>query len=361
MDLFWFQRHIIACLNASICTSPSLDSAPPSSTGVIEKPAAQQGELKMDPTMGQAVTGQATFGGEEALHEPNTPGMSAYLTVGDMQADQAGGTEASGVVGDLVTAAADIDGVQLVAEVIPPAPSAPPAPPAVVYPSGHVDFNKPFEVFDENNPDDYLTDVQILTVLHGNGYPIVVVGRNHGEQVILQFDTDGDEVNGEYKAENIETGPRTLYVRLYRDGRDVSADTETYDSQDGAEGAYTSDRHTLIGAFPVVIPPRDGTPAQSEFVDVTGDDHGIEDDEEHDDIGGSEVIETLPVPTNPGARYVNGKLFAPGDSVRAHRSGFGERVGKVLKTREHSYQTLFVSFNDGTNPYWALNKNIRTY
>jgi hypothetical protein len=319
----------------------------------------------MDPTMGQAVTGQATFGGEEAIHEPNTPGMSAYLSVSDMQADQAGGTEASGVVTEeTISTGAAIDGVQTAAEVIPPAPSAPPAPPAPRYPAGSVDFNKPFEVFDENTPDDLLTDVRILTVLAGNSYPVVIVGRHRGEQIILQFDTDGDEQNGEFKAENLESEPRTVYVRLFRDGREVTVDQEVYDSQDEGEAAYTHDRHLMIGVFPIVIPPRDGA---QRLNDVSGgasfnsDSDGIEDEHESDDLEGTDVVETLPVPTNPDARYVNGKLFAPGDTVRAHRSGFGERVGTVVKTREHSYQTLFVSFNDGTNPYWALNKNIRTY
>jgi hypothetical protein len=47
--------------------------------------------------------------------------------------------------------------------------------------------------------------------------------------------------------------------------------------------------------------------------------------------------------------------------VTAYRQGFGERSGTVVKTRDHSYKTLFVQPNDGTNPYWALNKNIRNY
>jgi hypothetical protein len=303
----------------------------------------------MDPTMGHAVTGQATFGGEEEVHQP---GMSADLSVSDMQADQAGGTEASGVVEE-----GPSEVIEVAALAIPPAPPAPTVP---RYPAGIVDFNKPFEVFNDSDDSDIVTDLKILSVLAGNSYPVVIIGRHGHEQVVLQFDTDGDEQNGEFKAENLDAGPRTVYIRLFREGREIRADEETYDSADDAEGAYDHGNE-VIGAFPIVLPPREGA-SQSDFLDVTGGDDfdsGVEEDEEHNDIEGT--TEPQLVATNPDARYVNGRLYAPGDSVRAYRNSFGDRVGKVVKTRDHSYQTLFVQFEDGTNPYWALNKNIRTY
>jgi hypothetical protein len=328
----YFHR-IIACLNAMVCTFPSLNSAPPSSTGVIEKSAAQQGEEKMDPTMGQ------TSGiGQEHQH-----GISAYLNHADMQADQVG-----------AGAGATIEPATLTQAVVDAAP---------VYPIGIVDFNKPFEVLDEHNHHEVYEDAKILTILAGSAYQVVIIARHNGEQVIHQFDTDGDEQNGDLKVENLDPSPRTVFIRLLRDGRDISAEEKVYDTEIEAHGAFSSSGMTLIGIFPVVIPPRDRTAAI--IASVEGDDFSVEDDEESDDLAGTEDTSLVSTgsasPTNPDAHYVNGKLYTPGDGVRAYRQGMGERVGSVVKTREHSWKTLFIQFNDGSNPYWALNKNIRNY
>ena len=43
------------------------------------------------------------------------------------------------------------------------------------------------------------------------------------------------------------------------------------------------------------------------------------------------------------------------------RQGFGNRTCTVIKTRDHSWKSLYVDPNDGNNPYWALNKNINRY
>src|SRR5882724_10660708 len=88
-------------MNASVCNIPVIGTARRPIDGDASSVGRKTRRVRMDPTMGQAVTGQATFGGgeeEENFHQPTTPGMSAYLSVADMQADQAGGTEASGVV-----------------------------------------------------------------------------------------------------------------------------------------------------------------------------------------------------------------------------------------------------------------------
>ena len=56
---------------------------------------------------------------------------------------------------------------------------------------------------------------------------------------------------------------------------------------------------------------------------------------------------------------MNGASSPPGQTVWAFRQPLGTRQVEVIKTRDHAYQTLFVKPQDGTNPYWALNKNIR--
>ena len=315
----------------------------------------------MDPTMGQAPV-FATEQQQPALPAPTETttviSLSGYLSHADMQADLAGGAEASGLTAtetDTVVGAEVSTEAALTAALVEAAPAleTPPSPPK--YPAGVVDFNKPFEVFKDGDFDHQLTSLSILTVLTNASYPVLVVGNDGGEQIVVQFDTDGDDVNGEWKAENIETGPRTKFVRLFIDGdRALTADEEIYDTEAEANRAYS--HQDVFGVFPFVIPPRGSQ------LEATEDGDGIDDEEESDDLEGTEtaVVETAPaVPPHPDARWVNGRLIAPGQIISAYRKGYGVRTVEVVKTREHSYQTLFIKPQDGSNPYWALNKNIR--
>jgi hypothetical protein len=314
----------------------------------------------MDPTMGQAPV-FATEQPTPALPAPTETAaiisMSGYLTQADMQADEAGGTEASGLAAaetDTVIGA-EVSTEPAIAAALEEPTLAPETPPSLPkYPVGNVDFNKPFEVYKDGDYSDQLSNLSILTVLENNSYPVLVVGHYGGEQIVIQFDTDGDDVNGEYRAENIETGPRTKFVKLFIDGdREITADEQVYDSELQAKRGYS--HQDVLGIFPVVIPPRDGVAASDET--------GVEDEEEGDDLEGTDevaAVETAPaMPPHPDARWVNGRLIAPGQIISAYRKHFGVRQVEVIKTREHSYQTLFVKPEDGSNPYWALNKNIR--
>src|SRR6267142_3869685 len=302
---------------------PVINRAPPLFDGVgFQRPAKER--VNMDPTMGE------TAG----------LGMSGHVSQDHMQADQAS-NETSAVVQTIE------------AEVLPPAQE--PVAPTTNYPAGVVDFNKPFTVFDAYDDSEIHDDAKVLAVLTGNAYPVVVISVHDGEQVINQFDTDGDDVNGELKAENLETGPRILYGVLIRQGRrDYGLSDELFISEEAARHETTLDHDEVIASvFPVAIPGFEGSAA---VVEGISGDVGVEAD--HDD---EEVEEHVGQAANPDARWVNGYLFAPGDKVRARKTGEGfERVCKVIKTREDHRRTLFIQPDqEGYGPYWALSTSDR--
>jgi hypothetical protein len=280
----------------------------------------------MDPTMGEAAG----------------IGMSGYVSQDHMQADQAS-NETSAVAETIE------------AEVLPPTQG--PAAPTTNYPAGVVDFNKPFMVFNSENDSDIHDDPKVLTLLVGNPYPVVVVSRHQGEQVINQFDTDGDEVNGELKAENLETGPRILYGVLIRLGRrDYSLSDELFSDEQAARGGTTLEHDEVIASvFPVTIPGFDGSEVTAETLDGDEEPNGF--DEEESDA--EETGDVQPI-SDPNARWVNGRLIKTGDKVRARKTGdFSERVCTVIKTRDDHKRTLFIQADaDGSEPYWALNKKV---
>ncbi|MGX1427104.1 hypothetical protein AB7M59_007539 [Bradyrhizobium elkanii] len=353
----------------------------------------------MDPTMGQTSTYGLVLANEQQptnlLPAPtetaSVVSMSGYLNRADMQADQAAGTEASGLTteidnGALLAAAfgspiaetsevfaadtsteevfATITAEEPVVEALP-APEAPPSPPK--YPVGKVDFNKPFEIFRTDDNQDFLTEVVILSVLADATHPVVIAGYhdNEGERVVLQFDLDGDDIRGDWVFENISTEPQTKFVRLFIDeDRALSVDETLYDTQFAADRASNHAYDDVFGVFPITIPPRVSASAVVESTVVEGDGSDFNEEEEHDEGGdesGDEVVAEVveAAPPNPDAKWVNGRLIAPGQTVSAYRQRFGTRQVEVIKTRDHAYQTLFVKPQDGTNPYWALNKNIR--
>jgi hypothetical protein len=244
------------------------------------------------------------------------------------------------------------------AEVLPPAE---PLAPATNYPAGVVDFNKPFIVFDAYDDSVIHDDARVLTVLTGNAYPVVVLTRHDGEEVIHQFDTDGDDVEGELKAENLESGPRVLYGVLIRQGRrDYGLRDELFASEEAARHeTELADDEVIASVFPVTIPGLEGSSAiLSGVVEVPGgdneSDHLAVEDEESD-----EHVEEAAV-NDPNARWVNGRMIKPGNKVRARKTGeYVDRVCTVIKTRDDHKRALFIQPDeDGHDPYWALNKKI---
>lgn len=248
----------------------------------------------MDPTMGEttapvpAVTGQATFGNGE-------PAVTAAVV-------EAPSIEA----------------------------------PVTNYPAGRVDFNKPFDIFSSYDDTDVHTDVSVIAVLKGNSYPVVVVSTNGvGDQVVAQFDTDGDSVDGDLKAENKFVGETTKFIAIYRDGREFGVHDELFDSEADAI-TEKGDDNDFYAVLPITIP------ASKQEIET-------------------DTAEETTTELSEGAVQVGNYTLKPGDKVRAYRRGFGERTCTVIKTRTTDpWKSLYIQADgDGSGPYWALNKNIR--
>lgn len=248
------------------------------------------------------------------------------------------------------------------------------------YPVGTIDFNKPFIVVDANDDDDIHSDVRIVAVLDGNDYPVVIVSVHDDEEVVHQFDTHGDELNGYAKIEQVELDvfPRTVYLVLEKNKRGhIEADAEIYDSErDALKQAngellavipFTIEAGTFAERFPlpaeVVEPaPAIEEPASEELAD---DVEGIDREDDELDVveteqeeNGDDVAEALP----EGAVWVNGVVRKPGDKVTTYRTEKGERRCTILKTRNDPFKSLYVQADNGTEePYWARNKNVRHY
>jgi hypothetical protein len=331
-----------------------------------------KGELQMDPTMGQAPIATVSDEQQTLTTETvsNVIGMSGYVNRDHMAADVAStlaypaDTEAfaADVSTETVLAAVTGEEQPVAAEVLPETPPSPPK-----YPVGKIDFNKPFEIFRADDFNQSLTEASIIAVLTQGTHPVVIAGYDgaDGEHIVLQFDLEGDDISGDWTLENLSTEPQTKFVRLFVDGdRNYTVDDTLYDTEGEANRAHTYT--DVFGVFPIVIPPR--APAVIEATalvpteELTDDEYSEE--EEHDEGADFQsetaVVETAPAaPPHPDAKWVNGRLIAPGQVVRFHKQYIGVRDVEVIKTRDHAYATLFVKPMDGSNPYWALNKNLR--
>lgn len=246
-------------------------------------------------------------------------------------------------------------------EVLPPVADAPAAAPQ--YPIGLIDFNQPIAVLDH---DDYADEVygnpSIVTILKGSMHPVVVTFWKHGEQCIEQFDTDGDSMSGDYKIEQELVYPAVRYVVIGRDGRNLVVDEELYSSEEAAR--EKTDLEDIAAVVMVTIE----APAPTLADDVAGAgsvhdgiDEGFGDDsdesEESEEEGGEAT--KPPAVEAPTEMYVAGRPRHVGETVHAYRNGFGTRVCTILKMRRDSRKSLYLDPQDGNEPYWALNKNVR--
>jgi hypothetical protein len=246
-----------------------------------------------------------------------------------------------------------------VAEIIPPAPAVP------QYPIGLIDFNLPIVVLDnaDYNDEEY-DNPSIVTVLKGSVHPVVVSFWKHGEQCIAQFDTDGDSSCGDYKVEQDQPYPRTVYVVVGRDGRNLVLDGDLYLSAEAAQAETSLDE--VAGIFPLVVQapvkPEPVLPTQ-EAPELVGHDDGIEGEEDENEVEGIAPVSTnvTNITEPPTEMYVAGRMRRVGETVSAYRTNFGTRTCTILKMRRDSRKSLFIDPRDGNEPYWALNKNIRTY
>jgi hypothetical protein len=246
-----------------------------------------------------------------------------------------------------------------VAEVIPPAPAVP------QYPIGLIDFNQPIVVLDNADYNDEVFDnPTIVTVLKGSLHPVVVSFWKHGEQSIAQFDTDGDSSCGDYKVEQDQPYPRTVYVVIGRDGRNLVVDEELYASEEAARNETNIDE--IAGVFPLVIeaPVAPETPVVAEAPELVSDfdSDGIEGEEDEHEIEDAHVTgNVVDVSQPPTEMYVAGRMRHVGETISAYRSNVGTRTCTILKMRRDSRKSLYIDPRDGNEPYWALNKNIRNY
>lgn len=264
----------------------------------------------MDPTMGEtllalpapAVTGQATFGSEE-------PAVTAAVV------------------------------------------EAPATAPETNYPVGKVDFNKPFEVFGSYDDTIVHSEPRVLAVLAGNSYPVVVISTNEtGDEVVNQFDTDGDSVEGDLKIANVTIGERVMFIVITREGREFGVLDELF----GTEGDAISD-HGSNSDFYAVLPVTIPATKQAADVEEESDEDHDEDHEDHDDTVTS-TIEAQP----EGSVRVNGFYVKPGDKVSIYRKNRGQRTCTVIKTRDDQWKSLYIQAdNGGEEPYWARNVNVK--
>ncbi|WP_315729875.1 hypothetical protein [Bradyrhizobium sp. SZCCHNRI2010] len=246
----------------------------------------------------------------------------------------AGGVTAQATFGDPVPM--DETNVAVESNVVVAAPSTAPE---TSYPVGTVDFNKPFEVFDANDDETRHTNARVLAVLAGNNYPVVVVSHDGSEEVVTQFDTDGDSIDGELKVENIAPAiEQTKFVAIFREGRGFASSDDLYDTESAVFDAF---RHEpkFFAAVSLTIPAH-----KQEIPALV-----VEDDEEGE---GDDA--------DAGPKYINGMTLKAGDKVRSYRRNRGSRTCTILKTRDYpSHKQLFIKADNGQEqPYWALNKNI---
>lgn len=256
---------------------------------------------------------------------------------------------------DSPLAPAVIEAAPLNGEVLPPEAPAPVTPPSVPqYPIGLIDFNQAIVVIDGSDyNDEEFDNAAVVTVLKGSLHPVVVSFWKRGEQCVAQFDTDGDSSDGDYKVEQDQPYPRTVYVVVGRDGRNLTLDEELYASEEAARSETNVDE--IAGVFPLVIESRQTAEAPQAISDFH--DAGVETEEQDEEIEGASNVTDINQP--PTEMYVAGRMRHVGETVNAYRNSFGTRVCTIVKMRRDSRKSLYIDPKDGNGPYWALNKNVR--
>jgi hypothetical protein len=259
-------------------------------------------------------------------------------------------------------APAVLEAAPLNGEVLPPEAPAPETPPSVPqYPIGLIDFNQAIVVIDNSDfNDEEFDNASVVTVLKGSLHPVVVSFWKHGEQCVAQFDTDGDSSCGDYKVEQDQPYPRTVYVVIGRDGRNLELDEELYASEEAARSETSIDE--VVGVFPLLI-QAPATAIAAPQVEAISDFHdgGVETEENDEEIDGTEGSASNVTDINqpPTEMYVAGRTRHVGETVTFYRKNCGTRTGTIRKMRRDSRQSLFVEPTDGSGAYWALNKNVR--
>jgi len=160
-----------------------------------------------------------------------------------------------------------------------------------------------------------------------NDYPFLIVIPGAGEDVVDQANEHGETRSGQYVIVNKPEPPKVVYARLFKDEEGAFYfDENAYDSE--AEATDAGDRYQLVGIVPVTVPGTgDAAPAAE---------------------GSLDTVE------------IDGVVFRAGSRVYFRRPRRGWRWGHVVKVRSNDRSSLFVQPDDGSRPYWALNRNVQT-
>jgi hypothetical protein len=205
---------------------------------------------------------------------------------------------------------------------VPSAPEAPQAQQVYVIPvEGSVDWNKAIEARDDAT--DEILPARVLMHDARGAFPVVVVIDDHGDDVVRQFDHDGETDTSEYTVRNVRVGPQTVYVAVCRDDESLFVDDETYETEEAAGQVYG-----VVAVGSVTIPVEGQSEASAPNVDVV---------------------------------YVAGRNRRVGEEVAFNRPrhGLGLRYGKIVAIRSDRKRCLKVAPYDGSNPYWALNSSVQ--
>lgn len=222
------------------------------------------------------------------------------------------------------------------------------------YPVGRVDFNKPIEVFDQYNDDEALSPGTVIYVLDNSaGYPVIVkFDDSDNSERAVAFDTDGDSEGGDFTVRNsvVLNYPLTVYGVLNRDGdglNDLQLFADVFATEE--EAKVEAAGHDII--FPIVIngPISDNVVFKSEETSVL----------EAAIAPTAEQLASLPPGSILQAYHAGtNRNLKVGDLMRAYRNGRGWRNVEIVKVRDRYNKHFMVKAGDGTNPYWALDKNI---
>lgn len=228
------------------------------------------------------------------------------------------------------------------------------------YPIGQIDFNQPIIVVDGENHDEVFEDASVLTVLKGSQHPVVVSFWKDGIQQVAQFNADGEDNDGDFTIYNVIEGPRTMFAVLLLQGRVPALDSELYFTRDlalaGNKGEIVIDVVPLT--FEPHVPQVTPAPQLDEAHASSGDEVDIEEDEEdEDDIEDAEADgDATSAPESVQLGY---RTYRVGDTISFFRRNKGVRSGTVSKIRADGYKSVFFAANDGSEPYWARNVNVR--
>lgn len=237
-----------------------------------------------------------------------------------------------------------------------------PVPAAPQYPvEGSVDFNK--ELFGTN---ENLSEIKVVAHVPGADYPFVVSYRGaYGGTSVGTYDSDGYHADdSDLNLRNAHELPDVVYIVIYRDTDNddqLGVLKEVFDSERSAKGAYLDENNSLVGILPVHPKELDAKRIADLAAEAAVSAASNDDSEGADAAAGVDVNDTSGGLSEislsiTGSGYTR---LVPGQVIWAERRGFGRRKGKIVKIRNDRNKQILFQPDDGSNRYYALNKNLR--